>query len=168
VWSVWAYRSGNYPRFTLTDFNRVTEPGGFSLQDPEASLQNIRHKVQTKIRELQRKFPDNKEAYLKLKDEIKALGVTPQTTYLYMQGHHLFDGVVVPILSKVCRVLQQERQNEIYQAKAHDTQKRNEMSCYDNSRQDIKAMLKKNLGYTFSEPFQRLQDDVRRYLETLA
>ena len=168
VWSVWAYRTGNYPHFTLTDFSRITDPGGFSVQEPEASLQKVRRKVQTKVRELQRKYPDNKEAFLKLKDEIKALGVTPQTTYLYIQGHHLFDTIVAPIMAKVCRILQQERQNEIYHAQAHHTQKRNEMSCYENSRQDIKTMLKKNTGYMLSEPFRRLQDDVRKYFTPCA
>ena len=82
-----------------------------------------------------------------------------------MQGHHLFDTVVTPILSKVCNLLRQERQNEIYRASAHKTQKRNEMSCYENSLQDIKVMLKKNLGYFISEQFHRLQDDVQRYLD---
>jgi hypothetical protein len=167
IWSVWAYRTGNYPRFTLTDFNRVTDPSSFSVQQPELSLQHIRRKVQTKVHELQRKFPGNKEAYLKLKDELKTLGITPQTTYLYIQGHHLFDTVVAPIMGKVCRILQQERQNEINKASAHRTQKRNELSCYENSRQDIKTMLKKNTGYILSEPFRRLQDDVRRYLEKM-
>ena len=165
VWSVWAYRTGNHSRFSVSDFNRVTDPGGFTVQNPEASLINIRRKVQTKVRELQRHFPDNKEAYLKVKDDIRALGVTPQTTYLYMQGHHLFDTVVAPILTKVCNVLRQERQNEIYQATAHKTQKRNEMSCYENSIQDIKAMLKKNTGYQQSDRFLQLQNDIRRYLD---
>ena len=165
VWSVWAYRTGNHSRFSVSDFNRVTDPGGFTVQNPEASLINIRRKVQTKVRELQRHFPDNKEAYLKVKDDIRALGVTPQTTYLYMQGHHLFDTVVAPILTKVCNVLRQERQNEIYQATAHKTQKRNEMSCYENSIQDIKAMLKKNTGYQQSDRFFQLQNDIRRYLD---
>ena len=165
VWSVWAYRSGNYTKFSLTDFNRITDPRGFTVQHPETSLQNVRRKVGNKIRELQRQFPNNKEAYLKLKDELKLLGVTPQTTYLYMQGHHLFDTVVAPILTKVCNLLRQERQEEIYHSKAHKTQKRNEMSCYENSRQDIKSMLKKNTGYMLSEPFSRIQDDIRNYME---
>ena len=164
VWSIWAYRSGNYNRFSLTDFNRVCDPGGFTVQGWEASLQNVRRKTFQKVRELQRIFPGHKEAYLRLKDELQQLGVTPQTTYLYMQGHHLFDVIVVPIMTKVCNMLRQERQNEIYHSLAHGTQKRNEMSCYENSRQDIKAMLKKNTGYQQSEPFRRLQDDIRRYL----
>ncbi len=167
VWSVWAYRTGNYNRFSLTDFNRICDPGGFTVQNPERSLQNVRRKAFNKVRELQRMFPGNKEAYLKLKDEIQALGVTPQTTYLFIQGHHLFDTVVAPILTKVCNQLRQERQNEIYNAQAHRTQKRNEMSCYENTRQDIKTMLKKNTGYMFAEPFRRLQADIQNYLDPL-
>jgi len=164
VWSVWAYRTGHHGRFSLSDFNRVTDPGGFTVNQPQASIDNIRRKVQTKVHELQRQFPGNKESYLKLKDELKTLGVTPQTTYLYMQGHHLFDTVVAPILTKVCNLLRQERQTEIYQSQAHRTQKRNEMSCYENSQQDVKAMLKKNTGYTMSDRFQQLQNDIEKYL----
>ena len=165
VWSVWAYRTGHHGRFSLSDFNRVADPGGFTVQNPQVSIEHMRRKVKTKVHELQRQFPNNKEAYLKVKDDLLALGITPQTTYLYIQGHHLFDTVVAPILSKVCNLLRQERQNEIYHATAHKTQKRNEMTCYENSLQDVKTMLKKNNGYIVSEQFRRLQDDVRRYLD---
>ena len=166
VWSVMLYRKGQHSRFSISDFNRIADPGGFNVQDPAPSLANLRRKVATKIHDLQRLFPNAKEEYLKLKDELKQLGVTPQTTYLYIQGHHLFDTVVAPILSKVCNLLRQERQQEIYHSEAHKTQKRNEMTCYENSLQDVKAMLKKNSGYMSSEQFRRLQDDVRRYLDT--
>ena len=165
VWSIMVYRNGNYPKFSITDFSRIVDPGGFNVQMPEPSIAKLRRKVHTKINELQRLFPDAKDEYLATKDDLKALGVTPQTTYLYIQGHHLFDTVVSPILSKVCNLLRQERQNEIYHASAHKTQKRNEMSCYENSLQDIKVMLKKNTGYMVSEQFRRLQDDIRHYLD---
>jgi hypothetical protein len=165
VWSIMLYRNGNYNKFSISDFNRIADPGGFNIQHPEPSIANVKRKVQTKVNELQRQFPDAKEEYLATKDDIRALGVTAQTTYLYIQGHHLFDTVVSPIMSKVCNLLRQERQNEIYFAMAHKTQKRNEMSCYENSLQDIKAMLKKNNGYMTSDPFRRLQEDVREYLD---
>ena len=166
VWSVMLYRNGNYPRFSISDFNRIADPGGFSVQNPEPSIANVKRKVNTKVNELQRQFPDAKEEYLATKEDIKQLGVTAQTTYLYIQGHHLFDTVVSPMLTKVCNLLRQERQNEIYHSVAHKTQKRNEMTCYENSLQDIKVLLKKNTGYLTSEQFRRLQDDVRRYLES--
>ena len=165
VWSVMMYRNGNYPKFTITDFNRIADPGGFNVMSPGPSIENVKRKVRTKINELQRQYPDAKEEYLATKDSIKALGVTPQTTYLYIQGHHLFDTVVSPMLSKVCNLLRQERQTEINRARAHQTQKQNEMTCYENSLQDIKVMLKKNSGYMSSEQFRRIQEDVRAYLE---
>lgn len=166
VWSIMLYRNGNYPRFSISDFNRISDPGGFNMHHPEPSISNVRRKVRTKINDLQRQFPDAKEEYLATKADLLALGLTPQTTYLYIQGHHLFDTVVSPILSKVCNVLRQERQNEIYHAAAHKTQKHNEMTCYENSLQDIKVMLKKNSGYMASEQFRRIQDDIRQYLDS--
>jgi hypothetical protein len=165
VWSVMFYRNGLYPKFSMTDFNRVVDPGGFSVQNPMTSIEKLKRKVHTRINELQRQFPDAKEEYLATKDDILKLGVTPQTTYLYIQGHHLFDTVVAPILTKVCNLLRQERQSEISRARAHHTQKQNEMSCYENSRQDIKAMLKKNTGYQQCPLFLKLQDDVKRLLD---
>ena len=165
VWSVWSYRTGHHNKFSMTDFSRVADPGGFNVMEPQGSINHLRKKVGTKVHQLQQQFPDAKEEYLKTKDDIKQLGVTPQTTYLYIQGHHLFDTVVAPILSKVCNLLRQERQNEIYHASAHQTQKRNEMTCYENSLQDIKVMLKKNTGYMASEQFRRVQENIRTYLD---
>ena len=165
VWSVWAYRTGNYHDFTLSDMARVIDPGGFNVFDPQPSIDHLRRKVNTKVHQLQAKYPDNKEAFLQTKESVKALGVTPQTTYLYVQGHSLFDNVVVPIMSKVCNRLRLERQEEISRTARHHTQRRNEMSCYEHSLQDIRQMLKKNTGYTFSEPFRRIQQDVERFLE---
>ena len=164
VWSVWAYRTGNHSHFSLSDFNRITDPGGFTLRDPEVSLTNLQRKVNQKIKDLQRLFPEAKAVYTQVKDSIRRLGVTPQTTYLYMQGHHLFDAVVAPILTKVCEQLRRDRQQEISQSRAHDTQKLNEMTCYDNAQQDVKVMLKKNTGYIQSRPFLRLQADIQRFL----
>lgn len=165
IWSIMLYRNGNYSKFTISDLNRIADPGGFNVQDPGPSITKLKRKVYTKVNELQRIFPDAKEEYLTTKEDIKALGVTAQTTYLYIQGHHLFDTVVSPMLSKICNLLRQERQKEIFYASAHKTQKRNEMTCYENSLQDIKVMLKKNTGYMVSEQFRQVQDDIRNYLD---
>ncbi len=164
VWSVWMYRSGNYDKFSLTDFSRVIDPGGFNMFNIQPSLVHLRRKVSTKIRQLQAQFPDNKEVYLQTKEDIKSLGITPQDTYLYIQGHHLFDTVVVPILNKVCNQLRMERENEIYRTAQHHTQRRNEMSCYENSIQDIRQMLKKNTGYILSPQYQLVKQDIAHYL----
>ena len=166
VWSVWFYRTGRHNQFSLTDFGRIVDPGGFNVLEPQHSIDHLRKKVAVKVRQLQAEFPDNKEEFLKTKESIKALGVTALTTYLYIQGHHLFDNVVVPILNKVCNRLRQERQEEIARTARHHMQKRNEMSCYEHSLQDIRQALKKNTGYQQSPPFLRIRQDLERYFTT--
>lgn len=165
VWSIWHYRKGNYGQFTLTDFNKVVELGGFNVYEPEAAIRNLRNKVLKKINWLNRKYPGAKESYLSLKRELVELGVTPETTYLYIQGHHLFDKIVMPVMAKVCGILIREREAEIRRQAVHSTQMRNELSCYSHSVQDIEQMLKKNTGYVLSPPFRRMQEDIERFLE---
>ncbi len=166
IWTVWSYATGNHNKFSLSDFSKVTEPGGFSPFSPQPALNHLRKKVGTRVRQLQHQFPDAKEEYLAIKERVKNLGVTPQTAYLYIQGHHLFDNVLVPILNKVCNKLRQEREDEIYRTAMHNTQRRNEMSCYEHSLQDIRQMLKKNTGYMICPQFLHIQQDVEEYLKT--
>lgn len=165
VWSIWHYRRSIYGEFTITDFNRVAELGSFSIFNPQLSIENLHRKVRSKVKMLQHRHPEAKESWLQLKRELIEMGVTPQTTYMYIQGHHLFNKIVVPVVNRVCSRLVQEREDEIRRQAVHDTQRRNELSCYTNSIQDISQMLKKNQGYMESEPFRRIQMDVEKMLK---
>ncbi|MDO4160140.1 MAG: DUF4435 domain-containing protein [Prevotellaceae bacterium] len=164
VWSIWHYRQSIYGQFTITDFDRVVELGGFSVTSPDECLNNLRAKVTKKTTWLRQRNPNAKQSYLAVKNDLMRLGVTPQTTYLYIQGHHLFSKIVVPIVSKVCDRLVRERENEIRKQSVHSTQMRNELSCYSHSIQDITQMLKKNFGYVASEAFKRMHKDIEEYL----
>ena len=142
----------------------MIETGNFSIANAPAILQNLRRKVGAKIAQLQRENPDAKESYLQVKDDLKRLGVTPDTTYLYIQGHHLFNKTVLPMMKKICDHLVREREMEISHQSKHNTQRRNELSCYTRSVEDISAMLRKNVGCMFSEPFQWICQDVEQFL----
>ncbi len=165
VWNIWVYRQGIYGQFTLTDFNRVVETGHFNLQNPYAAIEKLRRKVGRYIQILQRKHPNAKESYIALKNELKALGVTPATTYLYIQGHHLYDSLVVPMLKRVCNELRRERENEIYRNAVHSTQRHNELASYAHCAEEVEGVLRMNMGYTLSAPFQRLCNDIAAFLE---
>ena len=166
VWSVMLYRSGEYGRFSLTDFNSTVDIGGFSLQHPEECIDLLRAKCMRKVKWLQQKFPGRKQAYLDTRNDLQRLGVTPQETYLYIQGHHLFDAVVAPVMTKVCNRLRMERENEISRTAVHRTQMHNELSCYENSLADTKQMLRKNTGYMQSRQFARLQKEIGDRLDS--
>lgn len=134
------------------------------MSDVPNALNKLRHKVRVKVQALQRELPGKKEDYLKTKEMLLQLGVTPETTYMYVQGHHLFNNVVVPTMQVVCDELRRERESDIRRKSCHSLQMQNELSAYNNSQSDITQMLKKSVGYTRSQPYKRLISDVEKML----
>lgn len=165
VWSIWMYRNGHYPEFSLSDFCHVVDPGRPDIRNPQPALLHLRSKVQRKVEFLQRHYPQAKASWAALRSELERLGVTPANTYLYIQGHHLSDVVVVPLLTKVCNLLRLERENEIHRTAVHRTQMYNEMSCYENSIADVRSMLKRNMGYMSCPQFLQLQNEISQRLD---
>lgn len=165
VWSIWHYRRGVYGQFTITDFNRTIELGGFNINRPQDALDNLRSKVMRKVNYMNRQHPEAEQEYKELSAELVRLGVEPEQTYLYIQGHHLFDKIVMPVMNKVCGMLIREREAEIRRQAVHTTQMYNELSCYAHSVQDITQMLKKNNGFTMSPQFAQMRRDVEKFLE---
>lgn len=164
VWNIWCYRTPNYVHFTLSDFLRIVDPGIVRLRDVRNALQVVRMKAERKARQLAHEHPEFEDEREDLERELAQLGVTPDTTYLYIQGHHLFNKVVAPVMQKVCDTLVQERERQIRSQALHRTQEQTELSCYDSSVERIVPMLKKGTFYQESLPFQRLLDDVAHYL----
>lgn len=165
VWSIWHYRRGVYGQFTITDFNRTIELGGFNINRPQDALDNLRSKVMRKVNYMNRQHPEAEQEYKELSAELVRLGVEPEQTYLYIQGHHLFDKIVMPVMNKVCGMLIRGREAEIRRQAVHTTQMYNELSCYAHSVQDITQMLKKNNGFTMSPQFAQMRRDVEKFLE---
>ncbi|EFL46071.1 hypothetical protein HMPREF9296_2235 [Prevotella disiens FB035-09AN] len=163
VWNIWFYRNNIYGRFTITDFNHIIELGNFSFSTAFQNIQRVRKKVARKIQQFHKDYPDAKESYLAVKEDIKHLGVTPQTTYLYIQGHHLFDNVVVPALKRVCDRLIRDMETEIQRNAVHIVQQRNELSSYSHSVENIIPMLRRNVAYNKCEPYKRLKADLEDF-----
>ena len=99
-----------------------------------------------------------------MRDELTALGVTPETTYLYMRGHDVFEKVITPILIEVCKVLRREREREIRRLASHSTQRQNELSGYQHASAEPEEMLRKHTEYHSAPLYLRIQQDVREFL----
>jgi len=165
LWSIWFYRSTNYREFTIGDFNKIIEIGRFRLRNTEHVLKELKKKVERKLYSLEKKYPAFHDEYIGLAEELGCLGVTPENTYLYIQGHHMFDNVVVPAVTKVCEQLVKERQEEIRKTSMHSAQEQAEMQCYVHSVEEVTSMLKKNTIYQYSDQFQHILFDVENYLK---
>lgn len=167
VWNVWHYRGDRYGQFTMTDFLRVIDLGAFNMNAADQCVALVRRKVEQKCKQLARANPNARKGWLAVESDLRRLGVTPRTTYLYIRGHYLFDKVVVPMLSKVCDRLVRQRQSEIVRQSRHGTQRQNELSCYNNSVGDVITMLKKNMGFVLSEPYRRIKADIAKFMQMM-
>ena len=156
---------GRYAEFTLTDFNRMIDYGRFSFHRTEEQLGKLQSRVDHKLRQLRQRHPNAKASWIEVKTDLLRLGVTPETTYLYIQGHHLADTLVIPMLVRVCEYLVREREMEIRQQSVHSTQMRNELASYAHSVADMAPMLKKSKVYTDAAPFLQIKKDVKEFLE---
>lgn len=167
VWNIWCYRYGTYKQFSMLDFYHIVQLQQLNFYHPEQTLEHIRHLVNAKINRLQKQFPQGRTTYKPLRDELLRLGLTPETTYLYMRGHDLFDGIVSPLLNLVCEQLRREREREIRHLAEHNVQMQNELSAYQNATASIEDMLRKHTSFSNCAQYQHIQNDVRQLIAQL-
>ena len=165
VWNIWCYRYNNYSDFTMSDFCEVVTFRDVNPYHPENTLQAVKNRVNKKIAWLQRRFPEGKKTYAPLRAELLNMGLTPETTYLFMQGHSVFENVVMPLLTPVCTLLRKEREREIVKLAEHEIQRQNELACYQHSQAPVDDMLRKNTGFRTSKPYEWLSEDIKRLME---
>lgn len=164
VWNVWAYRYGHHKEFSMSMFADTVGFHDINPRQPEDALEKLRTKVNKCIGWLHHIFPEGKQTYAPFRDELLQMGLKPETTYLYMQGHPLFENVVMPLLTPICNILRREREREISELAVHPTQKQNELSSYQHSQMPVDMMLRKSTGYRESEPYQMLRADIMRLM----
>ncbi len=165
LWSVLCSRDSRHAKFDISDFMLTIKTGSIAKNSMNKVLDRVGHKVQTTIRRLENGAQAKTlEAYALLDEELRQMGIRPEDTYLYIQGHQLFNEVVVPMLTSVCSSLVRQRENEIHYQSRHNTQRRNEISCYEHSIENVSSMLKKNTSYLRSPQVAQIMNDIRHYL----
>ena len=151
--------------FDMCEFNKVVVLPSVRIQNPKWAIEYLSKKVRAKMFQLERRFPKLKDALPETERMLRDLGINDNNTYLYIQGHHLFDLVVSPVVQTVCDVLRNEQENDIRDRAVHSEQARTEIACYENSLGKVKMMMKKNTYYQFSPEFQKILADVEEYLK---
>ena len=164
VWNIWVYRRGRDNEFGIMHFMDTVTYHEANIRNPEDTLEYVRRRVNKKINWLHQHFPEGKKTYAPLKDELLGMGLLPEHTYLYIQGHGLKDGVVLPLLNPICHMLRRERERDINALAMHEIQRQNELSGYRNSSLSIEDALKKSMSYRQSQPYQWLRRDIGHLL----
>ena len=149
----------------MYDFNSYVRLQEINLRHPYSVLDAMQRTVSAKLSEMETRFPQYIQDVDRLGEELRKLGLVPDNTYLYIQGHHIMDCVVLKLLIPVCTVLRREREQEIKRLAEHSEQFRNELTGYENSQVNVSVMLKKNSGYKNLYLYQWLKEDIREFLE---
>jgi hypothetical protein len=167
VWNIVFVCSHRANDFTMTDFDYIIDISNFSRRWSEVLLEKLTSKVNGKSHYLQNKYPDMRNDWEETDKRLRKLGVTPDTTYLYIQGHHLFNKLVMPMISSICNSLVLQREKEIGEQSKHEAQYNTEITSYKNSITGYNIVLKKNIGFTESEPYKKMIGDLQKYVVSL-
>lgn len=168
VWSVWFYRQRNLNEFSLFDFCSYVRLDHVSVQQPEQCLMAMDKRVKRKVAELEKKHAGALDEIESMKAEFTYLGVTPENTYMFIQGHHIMESVVMKVLTPVCNALRREREEEIKNLAGHHTQFRNELASYERRMLGIDVVLRKHAGFKDSSVYKKLADDIRAFLSRIS
>ena len=164
VWNIHFYRKNDLRTFPMLEFCNVVRIDNISVQHPGRSLDKLKQRVDRTVESFEKRFPDEVAEVEELKKDLYQLGVYPETTYYYIQGHHIFENVTLKVVIPVCAQLRKEREAEIKALALHEVQRQNELTSYDHSQCTVELMLKKNRSLTDCEPFERLKQDLDRNL----
>lgn len=168
IWCIWLYREGRFSEFPLNKLNNNITPEHLNIFKPEESLDRLRHHVNRKVAWMQQTYPEAKGKLKPLKAELEKLGLTPQNTYLYIQGHTLFDSVVCILLEPIITILRREREKEIKElSHGNEQQMDNEMACYQHSQMPVAAMIRRNTNFKESLQYKQICEHIERLLDKI-
>jgi len=101
------------------------------------------------------------------KQQLEQLGLKPNNTYLFIQGHLLYNRIVKKLLERVCHFLKSEKRQEYQASVASDSQKKQKCNEYRNhtSLRNFETILLTHKNYISCFLIQKIQSDVRRYFQ---
>lgn len=169
LWNVWFYRNrdnNTFPMYELHDCVRL--PQEVDPRNPAAILEGVQQRVTAKLTRMQKRYGHLKAKVEAMGRELEKFELKPETTYLYMQGHHIMDNVVLKLLTPVCTQLRRERETEIKRlGRGRWEQMQNELTCYENSSLPVSVVLRKNDDFKDLYLYAWMRRDVQQFMDIL-
>lgn len=168
LWYAYSALNSQESAFTLNDFRNAVKLHYTVVEDNgRKTLEWLERQVERRLRTLRERHPHWTGRVKAFGEELRKLGVNEHNVYLYMHGHTLQDNVVTTVVGAVCEELRELSLRTIRNSTRAGITLTNELSNYKNSLRDIRNLLKDNTEYRDSEPFKRLEEDIRRFVRSL-
>lgn len=147
LWTVYYYKNHDTHSYPMSLFNKVTMLHLVNHKNPESMIDAVRKSVIKELKTLHKRDRVAQKNVDLLIPEMKKKGLVPETCYLYVQGHHLMEGVILKLMQPICAELRKEQEREIKRLAVHKVQEQNELASYEHSQIDPEMMLRKNNDY---------------------
>lgn len=166
LWYVFSASVHSERVFTLSDFRAAVRIGYLEVEDNGAkTIKWLKGRVQKQDEYLRMTYPEMASRLGECEAYLTTRGVRPELTYLFMQGHTLFECVVMVMLECVCDKLRQLMLAKIALSSKKGEALENEIANYNNSLRSIKDVLLDNENYTSSPLYMRLESDIQAYID---
>ncbi|MBR5849845.1 MAG: DUF4435 domain-containing protein [Alistipes sp.] len=165
VWYAFSAMQSEEHIFPLADFRAAVRLGYLDLtENGDNTLLWLGRNVMRRELTLREQHPEMIEPMERFEQLLAERGVTPETTYLYMQGHTLMDNVVMVCLQTVCEKLKEMSIDRINHSEKRGIALKNELQNYNNATRSIRDVLLDNENYTECPLYERLKADIEAYL----
>lgn len=168
LWYAYSAQMRSESVFTLLEFRGSVKLNYLEVKNNgENTLSWLERQVSKRLEILSRRHPGWDNDLAQFEHMLINRGVTPENTYLYMQGHTLMDNVVLIMLNAVCEQLKLMSNIRISTSTKTGIALRNEMSNYNNALRNVREILLDNETYKECPLYKKLQQDIESYLTTL-
>lgn len=165
LWTVYYYKNYDTHSYPMYAFNKATMLHYVNHRNPKKMIDAVKKSVTKELNILLHRDRAAQKQVDLLIPEMKQKGFVPETSYLYVQGHHLMEGVVLKLLQPICAELRKEQELEIKRLAMHKVQEQNELASYQHSQIDAELMLRKNNDYKNLYLYQWVIRDLEDFLQ---
>jgi prefoldin subunit 5 len=170
LWSVFLKIIGDTTSMDITTFCRhisVQVTIKIEQDKGENYFQAVSQRVITQVNYLETTFPQYLNDIENLKSELENLGVNPENTYLFIQGHAVEDNFVLKFMNPLHLSLKKEAENTIKTLAKNAKEIEKEINHYKNKISEPKEVLKTNTEYKSCFLYQKIRTDLDQFIQTI-
>lgn len=168
LWYAYSAQISTPNVFPLLDFKSSVKLNYLEVENNgKDTIAWLSRQVEKRLRSLRAQHPEMESRFPDFIRMLSKRGVTPENTYLFMQGHTLMDNVVMLVLESVCDRLRYISVSRINNSNRQGVTLINEQSNYNNALQDVRNALLFNENYKECFLYKKLKRDIEMYLKTI-
>lgn len=168
LWYAYSAQIDAQKIFTLIDFRSSAKINYLEVDNNGAdTISWLVRQVERRVKTLSKNHPEVQKGLDDFAVELRHRGVSPDNTYLFIQGHTLMDNVVMPVLEAVCDRLRRLSLSRIENSSRRGISLENEQSNYNNAIQDVRTALLFNENYKDCYLYLRVKREIEAYLEEI-